>query len=73
MSSCKLVRLRISCCIWFSRSAICVLITLGMRFSGTCCGVIRMTAWEIYVSGHMNATTTDKTRPANIGPMIHER
>ena len=34
---------------------------------------IRITAVEIYVSGHMKATTTETTRPANIGPMIQER
>jgi len=45
----------------------------GDEVLGICCGVIRMTACEIYVSGHMNATTTDNTKPTNIGPMIHDR
>jgi len=38
----------------------------GNEFSGTCCGVIRMTAWENICIRQMNATTTAKTSPANI-------
>jgi hypothetical protein len=32
-----------------------------------------MTAVEIYVSGHRNATTVEITNPAKVGPTIHDR
>ena len=34
---------------------------------------MRITAVDTYVSGHRNATTTETTSPANIGPISQER
>jgi hypothetical protein len=56
-----------------SRSAIWVLMLLGTRRSEICCGVMRITAVEMKVSGHRNATTTATTNPAKVGPTIQER
>ena len=74
MISESVVRLTMSVSICCSRSFICeALTTLGISFSETCCGLMVSTAYEMNVSGVMNAATTAITSPANMGPTIHER
>ena len=69
----RLVRLWTSCCMAVNRWANWVLMLLGTRLCGTCCGLMRITAVETKVSGHMKATTTAITSPAKVGPIIQER
>jgi hypothetical protein len=45
----------------------------GMREFDTAPGLICMAAEQMYMSGQKKATTTEITRPANVGPMTHER
>jgi hypothetical protein len=44
-----------------------------MRVLDTELGLICIAAVHTYMSGQKYATTTETTRPANVGPMIHER